>query len=421
MNTRLIKQSARRWALCLMAGLTLISCSKKEVVEVPVGKVKQGDLYLDVYETGDVQAINSINIVSPEISYRFGAMKITDMVSDGTKVEAGDVVLQFDPAEVKKSIVDAEARLEMTKAELEKLKAQHQSDMESLKADYEVSRIAQEISRIQLESAGYEADIRKKEIQLNLDKAEIALAKAKDQIANTVKIQAEEIKQKNLSIERDQTRLDEAYKTLDMMRLTAPSPGIAIISRNYTSGNKYQVGDQTYSGYPLIQLPDLSKLKATVQINEVDISKITKGLQVQIKPDAFSDSTYIGEVMSVANLATNKTGSTKIKVFPVDIQINNSGGKLMPGMTVSCRILIKKLNNVVYIPLEALRTEAAQEFVYKKKGTTYAKVLVETGESNSDFVVITKGLEVGDVIALADPTGQKSETDKSSKKGTNKK
>lgn len=406
------KQSARRWSLYLLAGLTLISCSKKEVVEVPVGKVRQGDLYLDVFETGDVQAIKSINILSPEISYRFGAMKITDMVKDGTKVEAGDVVLEFDPAEVKKSIVDAESRLEMTQAELVKLKAQQESDLESLRADYEVTRISQEISRIQLESAGYEADIKKKEIQLNLDKAEIALAKAKDQIANTIKIQAEEIKQKNLSIEQDQKRIDEAYETLDKMRLVAPSPGIAIISRNYTSGTKYQVGDQTYSGYPLIQLPDMSKLKATVQINEVDISKITKGLKVEIKPDAFSDSTYIGEVLSVANLATNKTGSTKIKVFPVDIVISNSGGKLMPGMTVSCRILIQKLDNVVYIPLDGLKTEGAQEFVFKKKGASFTKVPVETGSSNSDFVVITKGLEVGDVIALADPINQNNATNK---------
>jgi len=413
-------QSARRWPLCLMASLALISCTKKEVIEVPVGKVSQGDLYLDVYETGDVQAIKSINILSPEISWRFGAMKITDIVKDGSQVQAGDTVLVFDPAEVKKAIVDAESRLEMTQAELVKLKAQQKSDLESLRADYEVSRISQEISRIQLESAGYEAEIKKKEIQLNLDKAEIALAKAKDQIANTIKIQAEEVKQKNLSIEQDRKRLDEAYETLNFMYLIAPSPGIAIVSRNYSSGNKYQVGDQTYSGYPLIQLPDLSKLKATVQINEVDISKISKGLTVQIKPDAFSDSTYTGEVMSIANLATNKAGSNKIKVFPVDILIGNGRGKLMPGMTVSCRILIQKLKNVVYIPLDGLRTEGVQDFVYKKTGAKYTKIPVETGASNSDYIVITKGVKVGEVIALADPFEQKNATDKQSKKGTSK-
>ena len=66
---------------------------------------------------------------------------------------------------------------------------------------------------------------------------------------------------------------------------------------------------------PLILLPDLSSLKTTAKINEVDISKIAKGQQVEIKPDAFSDSTFTGKVISVANLAVNKDNESRVK-FP---------------------------------------------------------------------------------------------------------
>ena len=164
----------KHWFLPVLALSLLTACSKKETQEVPIGKAAQGTLYLDVYESGDVEAIKSINISSPNISWRYGSLKITHIVKDGSEVKTGDTVLVFDPAEVRKAIVEAEARVEMELAEMVKLKAQQQSDLESLKADYEVSRIAQEISRIQLESAGYEADIRKKEIELNLEKADIA-------------------------------------------------------------------------------------------------------------------------------------------------------------------------------------------------------------------------------------------------------
>jgi len=126
----------KHWLLPVLALLLITACSKKETQEVSIGKVAQGTLYLDVYESGDVEAIQSINISSPDISYRYGTLKITQLVKDGSEVKKGDTVLVFDPAEVRKAIVEAEARVEMELAEMVKLKAQHQSDLESLKADY---------------------------------------------------------------------------------------------------------------------------------------------------------------------------------------------------------------------------------------------------------------------------------------------
>lgn len=409
-------RKTQKLSLFLLFVTLFYACGKKEVQQVPTGKVTKGTFYIDMHEEGEIEAIRSINISSPTISWRYGNLKITQLVKDGEEVKAGDTIIVFDQSEVQKGIVEAEGRLEISKAELEKMVAQHQSDLEELKADYEVTRIAQEISKIRFEAAGYESDIKKKEIQLNLEKADIALDRAKEQIDNRIKIQQEEIKQKNLSIEQDRARLVEANETLEKLFVVTPSPGIAIISRNWSSGNKFQLGDQCWSGFPLIQLPDLSLLKATVKINEVDIAKISKGLKVEIKPDAFSDSIFTGEVNSVANLAVNKDGSSKIKVFPVEIYIKETNENLLPGLTVSCRIIIDQIEDVLYVPLEAIHTEGENTFVYRKSGGGYKKTEVETGASNSDFIVITKGLDEKDVVALVDPfvEEKKNETSKKS-------
>ena len=381
----------------------LPACSKKETQQAPLGTVIKGTLYLDIHEEGEVEAMRSITISSPFISWRYGNLKITRIVKDGQEVQVGDTLMLFDPTEVQKGIVEAEARLEISKAELEKLIAQHQSDLEELKADYEVTKISQEISKIRFESAGYESEIKKKEIKLNLDKADIALERAKEQIDNRIKIQKEEVKQKNYSIEQDRARLLEANETLNKMSVVTPANGIAIIAKNWNSSNKFQVGDQCWAGYPLIQLPDLSALKATIKINEVDIAKIQKGLRVEIKPDAFSDSIFTGTVNSVANLAVKKDETSKIKVFPVGILINETNKNLLPGLTVSCRVIIDKLDDVLYIPIDAIKAEGETSYVYKQKGNGYEKVEVETGASNSDFIVITKGLKENDKVALVDP------------------
>lgn len=386
-----------------LATAMIVSCGKKESQQVPLGKVTLGTLYIDLHEEGEVEAVNSITISSPTISWRYGNLKITQIVRDGQEVNQGDTLIIFDPSEVQKGIVEAEGGLEISLAELEKMQAQHLSDIEELRADFEVAKLSHEISMIRFESAVYESEVSKKEIELNLEKAKISLDNAQEQINNRVKIQKEEIKQKNLSIEQNRSRLKEAHETLEKLVLISPSPGIAIITHNWSSGNKYQVGDQCWSGSPLIQLPDLTLLKATTKINEVDISKISKGKNVEIKPDAFSDSLFTGSVFSVANLAVNKDNNSRVKVFPVEVYINEKSKNLLPGMTVSCRLIIDEINDVLYIPIDALHKSENQTFVYKKSGGGFQKNDVETGTRNADYVIIEKGLEKGDEIALINP------------------
>lgn len=382
----------------------LNSCKKEETVQdVPSVKVQQGIFYLEMYEEGEIEAINSITLSSPTIPWRYGNLKITQIVKDGAEVQAGDTVIVFDPSEVQRGVVEAESRLQMSYAELEKLEAQQQSELEELQADYEVTRLSHEISKIRFESSNYESEIKKKEIKLNLDKANIALQRAKEQINNRIKIQKEEIRQKKLSIDQDINRLDEAEETMKKLYVISPASGIAIINRNWSSGIKFQVGDQCWAGMPLVQLPDLTHLRANVKINEVDISKITKGLKVDIKPDAFSDSVYTGQVTNVANLAVNKDDKSKIKVFPVQIHIDKSDEKLLPGLSVSCRVILGKIENALFVPVVAVFSEAGKNYVYKKTVKGYEKTEVETGDSNTDFVVILKGLSKSDKIAMTNP------------------
>ncbi|HOO83979.1 MAG TPA: efflux RND transporter periplasmic adaptor subunit [Prolixibacteraceae bacterium] len=390
-------------ACLIIVFLTLAACNKKNTNEVPVAQVRQGTFFLDIYEEGEIEAINSTNIVSPQISWRYGQLKIIDMVEDGTEVQKGDTLIVFDPSEVRKAIVDAEASLEMKRAELKKLKAEQESAIVELEADLEVTRLSQQISKIEFEAANYEADIRKQEIQLNMERANIALDRAVEQIENRKKIQQEELKQKMLEITQSENQLNEAHETLSRLVLISPSPGIAIITRNWSSDAKFQIGDQCWSGYTLIELPDLSGLKASVQINEVDISKVTKGLKAEVKPDAFSDSVYSAEVMTVANLAINKDRNSKIKVFPVDILISNPGKTLLPGLTVSCRIIIDQIDNVMFIPIEAVHSTPENDFTYVQTASGFEKRDLILGQTNTDYVIVQEGLRSTDKVALIDP------------------
>ena len=387
--------------LPLMAALT--ACGHRQRAAVPEAEVQYGTFLVDLCEEGEVEALNSTYIVAPEISWRFGGLKITQLVADGSDVQAGDTVVVFDPSEVQKAILETEDRMVVSEAELEKLKAQQKQEMESLQADCEITEISMEISRIELEAAAYESEIRRKEIELNLEKAEISLQQAREQIENKRKVQAEDMRQKLLSMDRDRQRMEEAYETMNKLYVVSPAPGMAIIRRNQSTDTKYQVSDPCWGGSRLIDLPDLSRMKVKININEVDIAKISKGLEAEVRPDAYSDSCFTGHVMTIANLAVSKERGSSVKVFPVEVLVDHSDENLLPGLTVSCRLIIDRLENVISVPLEAVHVEGDRSSVFRRTIAGFEKVEVETGAMNNDAIVITSGLRKGDRVALEDP------------------
>jgi HlyD family secretion protein len=393
MNTKII----------LFLCLGLFACKQEVVQKVQTTLVKKGAFLEDLTEEGAVKAVNSINITAPNISYRYGSLKITSMISDGTEVNKGDTIIVFDPSEIKKAIITSQQQLEIANAEFEKLKATQQSEIEDLEADLEIARISQEISKINFEQAVYESEVTKKEINLKLETANIALARAKEQIENKKKIQQEDLFQKTLSIKQLSAALDDANHSVNSLFVISPAPGIAILKENFMTGQKWQVGDQPYSGTALIELPDLNLMMAEVKINEVDITKIKPGLKVEIRPDAYSDTIYSGAIATVANLAQNKDSKTKIKIFPVQIRIEDVTRNLLPGLTVSCKIIISEMNDVLYIPVEAVFKDHGVEFVYVKSGSGFKRRDIVIGSVNTDYVVIKDGLREDEELALSDP------------------
>ncbi len=391
----------KKISLILFIGLA--ACNGSKVQEVQTILVQRGTFSEELTEEGTVSALYSIAVQAPTISYRYGSLKITSIADDGKEVNKGDTLIVFDPSEIKRAIVTSQQQLEIANAEFEKMKATQESEIEDLEADLELARISQEISKINFEQAVYESEVARKEISLKLESANIALVRAREQIENKKKIQKEDLFQKSINIRQLTLALQDANNSIKNLFVISPAQGIAIKKDNWMSGQKWGIGDQPYSGSILIDLPDLSEMIAEVKINEVDVSKVMPGQKVEIRPDAYSDSTYMGEITTVANLAQNKDSKSKIKIFPVQISIKDKSRDLMPGLTVSCKIIISETPDVLYIPLEAIFKDQGTEFVYIKSGAGFKRRDIKIGAVNTDFAIVTDGVEEKDEIALTDP------------------
>ncbi len=386
------------------SALVLLSCQSKVRLNIETFKAKRGEFLASVTETGELKAVNSVMINAPSIDWRFGALKVTQLVEDGAQVSVGDVLVEFDKAEVEKAIVNAKAGLEIARAELRKALAQQASQIEDLEAGFQQTKLQHRISQLNLEKASYESDIRKKEIELELEKAAITLEKAEKEIENQKSINKEEISKLELRVNQVGSKLKEAYDTLGKLTVKSPAPGIAIIERNWSTDQKIAVEDQLWPGWPMISLPDLSHMKVETPVNEIDISKIDTTLAAYIRLDAFPDTSFHGRVTDVATLARNKDRDSKVKVFDVTIVLDENDAKLMPGMTVSCEIIVDRINDVISIPMEAVFEKEGKTLVYVKKGSAFEPREVTVGQDNQDFIIISRGLEENEQVALIDPT-----------------
>lgn len=385
----------------LLVLIVLFSC--KGNIEVESAFVKKGIFIEELNEQGTLQAVNSITINAPVISYRYGGLKIAKIVDDGVEVKKGDTLIVFDPSEIKKSIIQAEQQLEIAYADLEKMKSTQQSEIQDLESDLELAKISQEIAKINFETSIYEPEATKKELNLKYESATIAVGRAIEQIENKKIIHKEDILQKMLNINQLQSTLSDANASMQRLFVISPTNGIAIKESNWGSQQKWAVGDSPYSGSKLIELPDLDEMRAELKINEVDIAKVLPDQKVEIRPDAYSDSVFYGRVESVANLAQNLDNKSKIKIFPVQVRIDGQSPALLPGLTVSCKILVNEIPQVLYIPLEAIFNEQGNNYVYVKTGTTYKRREVKTGAVNTNYAVITEGLKEDEEVALSNP------------------
>jgi HlyD family secretion protein len=399
--------------------IVMVSCKGKNSTDVQVTEVRRGTFMEELTEQGSVQAVNSFSVTAPTISYRYGSLKLARIVEDGAEVKKGDTIMIFDPSEIKRAIVQAEQQLEIAKAEHEKLKSTQQSEIEDLEADLELARISQAISSINFETSTYEPEATKKEIKLRLESAGIALERAMEQIENKKVIHKEDLLQKSLAINQLTATLKDANSSMNSLFVVSPANGIAIKELNWSTQQKWAVGDQPYSGSKLIELPDLSNMRAEVKINEVDISKVMNGQRVEIRPDAYSDSAFTGKVEAIANLAQNLDNKTKIKIFPVQIGIEGQSKTLLPGLTVSCKIIVNEIPDVLFIPLEALFNEQGIDYVYVKSGSGFKRRNIKTGPINADYAIVAEGLDENDLIALSNPFLNKKEVMEMNTNGNN--
>jgi len=161
-------------------------------------------------------------------------------------------------------------------------------------------------------------------------------------------------------------------------------------------------------------IDDLSTLKASVAINEADISKVQKGQKTTLTFDAITDLTLTGKVEKINQTGTN---SQNVITYNVTIGIDELNLKVKPQMNVSAEIVTEVKQNVLYISASAVKTSGNTHYVQIMKDSLVTEQSVEVGISNDTDIEVTSGLSEGDTVITQTVT---TDTAKSSSSSSSK-
>ncbi|MCK4466601.1 MAG: efflux RND transporter periplasmic adaptor subunit, partial [Bacteroidales bacterium] len=374
--------------------------SGEDITQLEV-EVKKGKFEIVVTTTGELQAENSEEITAPaELRMvRLYNIKIQDLIPEGTVVDSGDYVAKLDRSEGDSRLKDILDELEKAESKLLKTKLDTTISLRNLRDDLINLEFAMEEKEITLEQSKFEPPATIRQATINLDKARRAYEQAKKNYTLKVRQAKADMREAEIDLAKKTRQRNEMMDVLNKFTITAPSPGMVIYHKEW-SGNKRKVGSNISPWDRVVAtLPDLSSMISKTYINEIDISKIKTGQEVQIGVDAFPEKEYSGEVFEVANIG-EQLPNTDAKVFEVVIKVDETDPILRPAMTTSNQIITTTFEDVLYLPLEAIHVNDSIPFVYKKNGV---KQIVVIGKSNENEIIIEQGLEEGNKVLLTIP------------------
>jgi multidrug efflux pump subunit AcrA (membrane-fusion protein) len=191
------------------------------------------------------------------------------------------------------------------------------------------------------------------------------------------------------------------------VEVVAPMDGIVMAceSRNYyDSAGMAKTGQRISgvydSGSPtcLMQVGDIRKMVIKLNVSEMEVLKLRKGMPVKITADALPGVELSGTIDLIAPSA-EKDNRSGVKTFRVEAGVPRPTAAMRPGMTARIETVMDSKKNALKMPISGLFEEHGRRFAYLYvAGAAAKKVPLTIGLRNEMDVEIIKGLNEGDEV-----------------------
>jgi len=360
-----------------------------EDLDLRLGTAGVADVQVSVHEVGTIEPVVKVDVKST-LSGRVTEL----LVRAGDRVSRGQILARVEP-DVNQAQTLSDVKSELRMAEIQ---------LANASKDLETQR--------RLHAEGYLSDEHLRTAKLSFDTAVEGLGAAQAKIRI--------IKESGIPI-------DQEISTSDRVNIVAPMEGYVIL-KNVEVGQTVTSGVSSFNeGTVLYTVADLRSMLIKAAINEVDIGRLRLGQPVAITVDAFPFKRFAGRVTHISPAARLEE---KIKVFDVEVELDEQVADFRAGMTANIEIHGDRVEQVLAVPVEGIFRREDRDVVYVLKDKFdeprdgeddprktrsgkydvsevwerfFEEREVEVGLASLEKVQVVAGLTDGAKIALEDP------------------
>jgi HlyD family secretion protein len=316
---------------------------------------------------------------------------------------------------------------------------QRQSDLEEkgyvAGKSVESAKLALDLARVRLESARdneqrLEAQLRselaKADEQIRQTRAAVARARAnriQDRVKREEYLSAlAEVERARATLSdpavmekgRDQNQatvsqlssvLSDSQRQLGETEIRAPISGV--VTKKGLQVGELATGLSSFSsGSTIVKIEDRTAMRVKLDMNEIDVAKITLGMPAKVDVDALPDKSFTGTVEKIAPASKDATPGAQADAvvrYEVEILLRDNSDRLRSGMSAKCNLDVIRKENVLLLPLEYVGKKEGKHFVAlpTKGNDPKAKPLtrdISVGAASGSQIEVLSGVAEGDEV-----------------------
>ncbi len=204
------------------------------------------------------------------------------------------------------------------------------------------------------------------------------------------------------TLKRDDAAIDYAKFQVSQCLIVSPIDGV-VLQKYRELGDTINYGGQVQAGggaTDIAQLADTADMRAEVDVNESDISKLSIGMPASVVPDAYPDARFDATLVKIYPEADRQKATVK-----VEVQIRQPNLAIIkPEMSVKANFLEKRIagkdRHQLVVPAKAVQREGNNSYLWAVRSGKAKRIPIIRGSETQDGVEVLEGLNSGEVIAI---------------------